>query len=109
MSTWEIFYQRTVDARYRAMLEALNAKRAADGLRALDAQTIDWLAEYGPREFENARVLRECGVLVPPPAVLVNTNDETPYIARFMGAWDELMQEIIAHEDRGLNWWSWRS
>jgi len=89
------------------MLEALNADRAAQGLRAMNPATIDWMTEYGPAEFGCARTIRDAGVLVPPPLVLVNTNDDSGHVGRIKEAFSELVDEVLAHEDRGLDWWTW--
>lgn len=105
MSTiWEEFYQRTVKARYKAMLRVLNERRREAGLSCMSQKTLKWMAKYGPDEFEDAalpglcspkesaRLIRDNGILVPPPNVLMNTNEPTPYIMRVLLAFDDLIE-----------------
>ena len=107
MSNWEHFYQKTVNARYKAMITALNERRREAGVRCMSPTSLAFIRKFGCREFDGARLIRDCGILVPPPDVLINSNEITPYMGRVFGAFDELVDEVVAHEDRGLDWWSW--
>ena len=102
-SPWATFYNRTVHSRYKAVLTSINERRKEMGLRYMSPETLKWMRKYGsndgPSGYEDARVIRDLGILIPPPEVLLNCNEPTPYVQRVLLAFEGILQE---HDSRAM-------